>query len=76
MTETEFFLPALPSNFHTEIMSVLRNRKPFYQKRNEAFKTVNAEVYCWIVPFYSECGHFGGRSRGGLISLQKKWGVG
>ena len=77
MTETELFSASVAEQFHTEIMSVLRNRKPFYQKRNEAFKTVNAEVYCWIVPFYSECGHLEGVVGGWFdLSLQKKWGVG
>lgn len=75
MTEADFFPADVAEQFHTEIMSVLRNRKPFYQKRSEAFKTLNTEVYCWIVPFYSDCGQLEGVVGGWFdLSAQKKWG--
>ena len=77
MTESDFFPAGVAEQFHTEIMSVLRNRKPFYQKRSEPFKTVNGEVYCWIVPFYADCGHLEGVVGGWFdLSVQKKWGGG
>lgn len=70
MTEVPFLSAEIAEQFHAELMSVLRNRKPFYQKRSQAFKTAGGEVCCWVVPFYSGSGHLEGVV-GGWFDLSK-----
>ena len=74
MTEAAFLSDQTTEQLQGELLQVLRNRKPYYQKRNQAFKTASGEIYCWMVPFYSDSGHLAGVVGGWSdLSKEKKW---
>lgn len=60
MTEVQFLSLEVAEQFQAELMLVLSNGKPFYQKSSEACQTARGELYCWLVPFYSDSGHLEG----------------
>ena len=64
LTEVDMFNAEVGEHFHAEVLQVLENQKPLYEKRRITFKKHSVEIYRWIVPVYSQAGQLEGAMGG------------